>query len=326
MRGLVTGATGFIGSHVVEALLAKGYQVSCLVREASDLRWLRGLQVQLVYGDLTQETTLREAVREAEFIYHLGGITKARRPRDYYEINHRGTRNLVEACLEWNLGLKKFVYLSTLAALGPSKEGRPAREEDEPHPITDYGRSKLLGEVEVLKHRERLPVTIVRAPAVYGPRDQDLYPFFRTVAKRVKPVLGKDEGSLSLCYVQDLATGLILAGENEKSIGQAFFISEEGSHSWSEVADLVAETLGVSALRVRIPPSFIFLLAYLSEAWAILDKRPALLNRQKAREITGRYWVCDITKAKAELGFKPCFPLREGLKLTVAWYRKKGWL
>ena len=326
VRVLVTGATGFIGSHLVEKLLDRGYQVSSLIRRTSNPRWLQGLQVQWVSGDLTQESQLLKAVEDADYVYHLGGITKARRAVDYYRINHQGTRSLIEACLRRNRGLQRFVYLSTLATLGPGEEGRPSLEGDEPHPITDYGKSKLMGELEVMRVKEELPVTIVRAPAIYGPRDYDLYPFFRLVAKGIKPVLGRDEGRLSLCYVEDLTEGLILAAEGPNSKGQVYFISGEGFHSWSHVGDIVAEALRVKARRVIVPRVFILLVAWFSEVFSLLSRRPVLINRQKAREIVAKNWMCDITKAKVELGYEPRFSLEEGVGLTVDWYRREKWL
>ena len=177
MKTLVTGATGFIGSHLVEELLKGGHRVTCLVRKTSNLQWINGLNVRLIYGDCTIKESLLNAVADFDYIFHLAGLTKAANERDFFSANALGTENLVSAVIEKNPDTKRFVYLSSLAAAGPSCDGTPAKEAGEPKPVSAYGRSKLEGERIVMRHKNTIPVTVIRPPAVYGPRDKDFYIF-----------------------------------------------------------------------------------------------------------------------------------------------------
>jgi nucleoside-diphosphate-sugar epimerase len=323
MRVLVTGGTGFIGSHLVEELLRRGHQVLCLVREK--LRWLEGLPVELCFGDLRETETLRGAVEGLDCVYHLAGLVKACSPQEFLATNHHGTRNLLQACLEAHSPPHRFIYMSSLAALGPSFDGRPLKEEEVPHPVSPYGLSKLKGEEEVLAQAKRLHVVVIRPPAVYGPRDRDLYTFFRLVQHGIVLVVGFRRRDFSLCYVEDLIQGLLLAGEGSASSGQIYHIAGEETYSWEEAGEIMAQTLQVQAIRVRIPTSLLSFMAGLGEVWGRLRGRPALLDRGKAREMAF-CWMSDISKARRELGFRPRFGFQEGIRLTVHWYRKEGWL
>ena len=181
-RVLVTGGTGFIGSHLVERLLGNGYDVTCLVRELRQVRWLQGMEVRLAQGDCMLPESLADAVPGVSLVFHCAGLTKGKHARDYYSVNHLGTKNLLDACARHNPGMRKFILVSSLAAAGPS--GRTAgKTTDTPHPVSDYGRSKLLAEEETLKFKDRFPVVILRPSAVYGPRDADVFELFRWAAK-----------------------------------------------------------------------------------------------------------------------------------------------
>lgn len=323
MRVLVTGGTGFIGSHLVEELLMRGHRVLCLVRER--LGWLENLPVELYFGDLTRPKTLRGAVEGADCLYHLAGLVRAKDPREYFRANHLGTRNLLLACLEAEVPPARFVYVSSLAALGPSEDLRPLREEDTPRPISPYGLSKLKGEEEVLKRSGRLHVVVIRPPAVYGPRERDLYTYFRLAHRGFFPIVGFHERRLSLCYIDDLVQGLLLAGERDVPSGAIYHIAGEGAYSLREIREVFVEALGVRSVMVRLPKILFYTLAVFAEGWGRLTGRPPLFDRGKAHEMASS-WIADISKAKRELGYAPRFPLQEGIKLTVHWYRKEGWL
>ena len=194
MDVLVTGSTGFIGSHLVELLLQKGCRVRCLIRKTSDLQWLKDLPVEFVEGDIADPPSLARAVRGVEYIYHSAGLTKARTEDQYFRANAGGTRSLLEAARDVAPGLKRFLFLSSQTAAGPSPTITPITEEFPPRPITTYGRSKLQGEKECLSVSGRVPVTICRAPAVYGPRDKDVFEFFHTVSRGLQPMAGNRLG------------------------------------------------------------------------------------------------------------------------------------
>ncbi len=321
MKALVTGASGFIGSHLAEALLCKGYDVRCLVRSRSKIRWLETLCVELKEGDCLRPDTLEEAVKGCDYIFHLAGITKACRENDFFCVNVDGTRNLVEVARRYGDKLKRFVFVSSLAAVGPSPDGRPLTEEDEPHPVSVYGRSKLEAERIVLEASQHMPVTVIRPPAVYGPRDRDFYFFFKLIKRGIFPYWGK--ARYSLVYIDDLISGIIIAAETERSAGQVYFISDCREYTNEEVAYEISRVLDRPVTKVRIPMSVMPFLASIGER---LGRGPTIFNRDKVRELRYRYWVCDCSKAVRELGFRPRVSLKEGLKWTADWYRINRWL
>lgn len=325
-KALVTGSNGFAGSHLVEALLSRGYKVSCLVRKTSNLRWLQGLNLDFVYGELVDKDSLKNAVTGKDFVFHLGGLTKANRKEDYYKANHLGTKNLVEAINESNPEIKRLVYVSSQAAVGPGKDMTPLDEDAPCHPITHYGNSKLLGEQAVLSYKDKLPVTVIRPPAIYGPRDTEIFFFFKLIRNHIKPVFGFKERYLSLVYVKDLVEGICLAAESQKAVGQIYFIANESPSSFSEAEELIQKALNVKAITLRVPVSLFIFAAFLSEQFARLKGQAASFNPQKAREISARFWICDVSKAKKELGFSTKYSLEQGAIETVKWYKENGWL
>lgn len=320
-NALVTGATGFIGSHAVEALLRKGYNVTCLVRKTSNLRWLEGLNVRLIYGDCAEKESLKGLIRGFDYIYHLAGITKAVDRDAYFRENSIGTENIIHAASEENRGLKKFIYLSSLSAFGPSPDGKVPDEDDAPHPISDYGRSKLKAEESVLSYKDRFPVVILRAGATYGPRERDIYFFFKLIKKGIMPFWG--EGYLSLLYVEDLISGIILAGEKGEGI---YFLSDGEIYSVEEVLEEIAKALGVKAMKIKIPTSLLFSIGFILEGLYKISGRPPLLNSDKISEAVQKYWICNSFKAMREIGFRANLSLENGIKKTAEWYRIQGWL
>ena len=325
-RVLVTGGSGFIGSHLVERLLVNGYAVTCLVRDPRNLRWLEGLEVRLVKGDCTQPESLATAVQGVSIVFHCAGLTKAKNVRDYYLVNHLGTKNLLEACARDNPNIEKFILVSSQAAAGPSLDGRPVTEGNSPHPVSDYGKSKLLAEDEVLGYQNRFPVVILRPPCVYGPRDVDVFELFRWAMRGLAIEITGGDRYLNLCYVEDLTAALLLSAELPTKSGSVYFVAEPGCYSWSEFGALLLSTAGVQGRTIKIPYGFAYLLGLASEIGSLYTKRPALTSRQKLREATQRYWLCDVGKIEHDLRFRAEYPLQKGLELTWEWYRKNKWL
>jgi dihydroflavonol-4-reductase len=325
-KALVTGGNGFVGSHLVEALLKKGYEVVCLVRNKSDLRFLSGLQVEYKYGDITDKSSLIEPLKGAVFVFHVAGITRSKNKAEYFRVNASGTRNLLQACLLTNPSVEKLVYVSSQTAAGPGKDLHPIDENAKCEPINNYGKSKLKGEKEVLNFKDKLPVTIIRPPAVYGPRDKDILYFFQMINKGIIPSFGLKESYLSLVYVKDLVQGLILAAESQKSSGQIYFLTDGKTYSWSEAFGIVRDSLGVKAIRLRIPKSVLVTFAFFSEAFTRLLGKTPLLHLGRAKELCQRFWICDISKAKTELGFLPEYDLEKGAFETANWYKENKWL
>jgi nucleoside-diphosphate-sugar epimerase len=326
LKALVTGGTGFIGSHLTEALIRKGVQVRCLLRKAGHVKWLEGLPIEFVPGDCIDKTSLEEAVRGVDCVFHLAGATKAIKKETYFDVNGFGTENLIHACLENNSRLQKFIYVSSQAAAGPSTNGSDKKESDPCEPISLYGRSKRMGEESVLAHAHELPALILRPSAVYGPRDRDIFALFKCLSRRIKPGLTGRHQRLSLCYVQDIVQGILLAVETHVKSGEVFFLSDGNAYRMEEIGDILAHTMGITALQIRVPGRMVVGIACFAEYLSKLFGRPSLLNRDKAEEIVQKEWVCDITKARALLGFEPRVPLTEGARLTFEWYKKENWL
>ena len=326
MKALVTGGTGFIGSHLVEALLKKGIQVRCLLRKTSDLKWLKGLPIEVNWGDCNDKNSLREAVEGVEQVFHLAGVTKAVHEKTYFEVNAIGTENLIHACLENNPRIQKFIYLSSQAAAGPCRNGNKKKESDQCKPVSPYGQSKQMGEELAMAHAQELPLLILRPSAVYGPRERDIYTFFKLLSKRIKPCLPSKDQHISLCYVEDIIQAILLAAQVKGSSGEIFFLSDGQDYRLEEIGDVFAQAMGVKAFCIRVPEWMIIGMASFSEYLSKLSGKPPLLNKGKVEEILQRNWVCDITKAKTALGFEPHISLAQGAKLTFEWYKKENWL
>ena len=325
-RVLVTGGTGFVGSHLVELLLRKGYDVTCLVRDPERLRWLKGRDVTLVKGDCSDPDALAGAVRNVAAVYHLAGLTKTSRTRAFYEVNHLGTRNILEACVKHSPGLRRFVLMSSLAAAGPGMDGRPVKDSDVPHPVSDYGKSKLLAEQETLKHKEQFSIVVLRPSAVYGPRDTDMYELFRWASRGVMLDVAGGDRFINPCYVEDLAAATLLAGEQKVKSGSVYFVAENRVYSWNEFRKTLFKTGGVSARVVRFPYPAAYLVGLVYELGGLITGKAPIMNRQKVREAAQKFWTCDLSKTENELGFRHEYPLRRGLEITWQWYRDNNWL
>ena len=323
---LVTGATGFVGSHLVDHLLERGRSVRCLVRKSSNLRYVKDPMIDLAYGGLDDSTDWDEAFADVDVIYHVAGTTFARRARDYFTVNHQGTEALLAEALKRRDHIKRFVYISSLAAVGPARDGTPVNEDTSPAPITPYGRSKLMAEEAVRVVSDLLPVTIVRPPAVYGPRDYGIFEFFKAVKGGMFPMIGRSEKRVSLVHARDLANGIVLAGESEASVGRTYFISSEDNYSMRAVADLMAALMRRRLRAFTIPRPLAYGAAAAAEAAAALMGRPPVINRDKVTDLSQTGWTCSIERAQSELGYNPQVQLEEGLRETIAWYKTEGWL
>lgn len=321
MNTLVTGATGFIGSHFVEELLKQGEKVTCLVRKNSNLKLLETLGVKLAYGDCLDKASLLEPVANCDYVYHLAGLTKAADEKDFFLVNAKGTENLISALAETNSNVKRFVYMSSLAAAGPSLNGTPVSESSEPKPVSSYGKSKLDGEKIVLKYNDRVPVTIIRPPAVYGPRDKDVLTLFKMIKKGIYVSWGNCY--YSFVHVEDLVKGTLLAAENKNAAGKIYNISDCRIYSNSEIAEAIASALGKKPIKLRIPRFAIFLFAGIGQK---INKQSNIVNKDKIRELRYSNWTCDSSKAKTELGFISRVGIKEGVQWTADWYRIHQWL
>ena len=322
---LVTGATGFIGSHVVDALLARGEQVRCLVRSHRRLRWLEGLDVEIFEGDCTRPETLGPAVQGANRVIHAAGATFAPSVAAFFSCNAAGTRNLLDACLAFG-GVERFVLLSSQAAAGPGSRAHPAREGDPPRPLSPYGRSKLAAERHCLEVADRLSVGILRPSAVYGPRDTGFLPYFRLVRRGFLIEFGAGEREISLCFVNDLVQGVVSLVDSHLASGSVYFIADSEPYSWAAVEQLLCALWGVKGRRIVVPGVILKTAGVIGQVYGAVTGRPVPINRARVAELLEKHWVCDSSAARRDLAFSPEINLENGLNKAVRWYEQNNWL
>ncbi|PIQ62314.1 MAG: NAD-dependent epimerase [Bacteroidetes bacterium CG12_big_fil_rev_8_21_14_0_65_60_17] len=321
----VTGGTGFVGSHLVEHLLARGYtDIRCLVRRNPG--WLEGLPVVRIPGDMNDVEALERLLSGAEQVFHVAAVTRARSWKDMHRANVEGTENLLRAATKACPHVQRIILTSSLAAVGRADVAVP--DESAPlRPVSMYGRSKMEMERVAEPYVDRLPVTIIRPPAVYGPRETDIFSFIQILSRGLCPIVGRGtEPSLSLVHVSDLAAGMVGAAESDASTGKCWFMGSAEVFSWHEIRDAVRQALGRRVVTLHIPRSVVPVVGALSEWVGRLMGTYPPLNRDKAREILHAATMCSSERAMQHLGYRPGVSLSDGMHMTVEWYRKKGWL
>jgi len=323
---VVTGASGFVGSHLVDYLLGKGHHVKCILRSTSNKRWLENKEVEIVDCGLYNKEALKTVLKDADYLYHVAGIVKAKDWEGYYRGNVETTKNLLESIKEANIPVKRVIIVSSLTACGPSLDGTPVSESTEPHPITRYGKSKYEEEKLARSFMDTIPITIIMPHAVYGERDTEIYQFFKTYKGGLMPLIGFNDKKLNLVHVSDLVEGIYLASVSEKAIGQKYFIASEEIYNWPMIGDAIAKAFGKKALTIRLPHVIVYTVAVFAEFFSIFSKGAATFNIEKAKDWVQPNWTCDVTKAKNELGFRQKVLLEEGIKRTIDWYREMKWL
>jgi nucleoside-diphosphate-sugar epimerase len=330
MRALITGATGFVGSHLAEALLRRGADVTALVRSPGKAQLLDQLGVRQVPGDLHDAAALLEAARGQDVIYHVAGLIAARDDAEFQRGNEAGTANLVRAAeaVAGRTGGARFVLVSSLAAAGPASRGRPLRGDEAASPVTAYGRSKLAAEAVV--RASRLPWTILRPPVVYGPRDRELLKVFRLTRAGIVPIFGDGSQELSAVYGPDLAEALIEAAASDAAVGRTYYACHTEvvtSRAFVEAVGQALEPSSGHAVRVVPLPRWLALGALtVTGAAARLAGQATILTPDKANEFFQPAWTADPNPLIMETGWQPTHSLTEGLLKTVQWYRESGWL
>jgi len=322
MKVLITGGTGFIGSHLVEFLLAKNAEVFALVRDPGRLKFLKRHDVHLLKGNLFDIPALPS---DLTCVFHLAGLTKALKSVDYYTVNGRGSASLFDALARQRLS-PKIVHLSSLAACGPSMGSRGRKEGDPPAPITPYGKSKLLGEKEALARKDLFLITIIRVGAVYGPRDADFLNYFNFLKRGLMPIFGLKKRPLSLCYVKDLARALALSAATDLESGEIVNIGDPVSHTMEDIGRAAGRALGKKPCKIIVPLPLAYGGILIKELASTLTRRPSIINRDKYRDYRQAGWVADVEKAREKLSFETAYSLEEGTLETIRWYEENGWL
>jgi nucleoside-diphosphate-sugar epimerase len=336
---LVTGASGFIGFHLVDALVARGDQVTALARTTSNVERIQPLGVKLVYGDVTDPESLPAAVAGHSIVYHLAGCLRALRVEQFYRVNEQGVRNICRACAEQPTP-PALVVVSSLAAAGPSPPGRLRIERDPAAPVSDYGRSKRAGELAAEQYASRVPITVVRPPIVFGEADRDMLKIFLSVLRsRIHFVPGYAPRKFSLIHAADLADLLIRAAaqgerlapveqQDEANSAQGCYFAAAQEHpTYYQLGRMIGTALGLGwMMPIPLAKPVVWMVAAASHGTARARGRPAHFSIDKAREATAGAWACSAEKAVRQLGFSVTVPLADRLRQTAQWYRQEGWI
>jgi nucleoside-diphosphate-sugar epimerase len=327
VKVLLTGANGFVGSHLLDALLARDIPTALLLRPTATLRHIqpRLARAEIHWGTVTDPVTLPAALQNVTHVIHCAGLTKTVRAAEFHQVNHLGTRHLVDAINTRQPQLDRLILISSLAASHPATSASPAQEDDPSEPITEYGRSKLAGEMEVRAHCH-VPFTILRPAAVYGPRDADFLHLFRAVRNGFAPHFGGGRQELSLVFAPDLAEATLAALDPARAVGKTIHVAAPGFVTAGQLTEEIARQLGVRPLTPALPAACLLPICAACTLWSRLMGRPHILSLEKYAELTASGWVCSVDRLKTELGFTCPTSAKDGIARTIDWYRAQGWL
>ena len=331
MKILITGASGFIGSFIVEEALKQGFETWAAVRKSSSKEYLQDERIHFIELNLSSKAQLIEQLRPHQFDYvvHAAGVTKCLNKADFRHINTEGTKNLVDALLDLQMPLKRFVFLSSLSVFGAIKEQLPydeIREDDIPKPNTEYGRSKLEAEKYIDSIGSRLPYTILRPTGVYGPREKDYFMMAKSIKQHIDFAVGYQRQDITFVYVTDVVQAVFLALEKGET-GRKYFLSDGQVYQSTTFSDLIHDELGRPWwLRITAPVWVLRVVTFFGEYIGHMTGKVTALNNDKYNILRQRNWRCDIEPARRELGFEPKVQLKEGVKTTIQWYKDHKWL
>ena len=331
MKIFITGASGFIGSFIVEEALKQGFETWAAVRKSSSKEYLQDERIHFIELNLSSKAQLIEQLRPHQFDYvvHAAGVTKCLNKADFRRINTEGTKNLVDALLDLQMPLKRFVFLSSLSVFGAIKEQLPydeIREDDTPNPNTEDGRSKLEAERYIDSIGSRLPYIILRPTGVYGPREKDYFMMAKSIKQHIDFAVGYQRQDITFVYVTDVVQAVFLALEKGET-GRKYFLSDGQVYQSTTFSDLIHEELGRPWwLRITAPVWVLRVVTFFGEYIGHMTGKVTALNNDKYNILRQRNWRCDIEPTRHELGFEPKVQLKEGVKTTIQWYKDHKWL
>lgn len=331
MKILITGASGFIGSFIVEEALKQGFETWAAIRKSSSKEYLQDERIHFIELNLSSKAQLIEQLRPHQFDYvvHAAGVTKCLNKADFRRINTEGTKNLVDALLDLQMPLKRFVFLSSLSVFGAIKEQLPydeIREDDTPKPNTEYGRSKLEAERYIDSIGLRLPYIILRPTGVYGPREKDYFMMAKSIKQHIDFAVGYQRQDITFVYVTDVVQAVFLALEKGET-GRKYFLSDGQVYQSTTFSDLIHEELGRPWwLRITAPVWVLRVVTFFGEYIGHMTGKVTALNNDKYNILRQRNWRCNIEPTRHELGFEPKVQLKEGVKTTIQWYKDHKWL
>lgn len=321
----MTGGTGFVGTHLVRALLSRGDEVTCLVRSPERTRDLGWTGVRLIQGDLTSAQALRQGCNGADIVYHVAGRISARNLGEFLAVNRDGTARVLEAAGASPTPPRRFVHVSSLAVGGPTRPGEPIDESRAPQPVTGYGQSKLAA--ETLVRDSGVPWTIVRPPVVYGERDRETLRIFRLARAGWGPVMGDGAQELSVVYAGDLASALVSAGTATATVGRVYYAAHPVPTTSADLVRAVGVAVrGQPPRIVRLPAALARVALWTVGSLASLAGRATVLSADKANEFLAPAWTCRSDALTQDSGWRATTDLAAGLTRTAAWYRAEGWL
>ncbi|MGD9345680.1 MAG: NAD(P)-dependent oxidoreductase [Candidatus Aminicenantes bacterium] len=318
----MTGATGFIGSHLLEALIERNWRVTCLVRPKSQSGFLENFPVHIQRGSVEDTDFLADCVKEQDYIFHLAARIRSAPRNVYEEANFLFTRNLARACLQKNPDVKRFVYVSSIAAAGPSEPGDLQDETRTPSPTSEYGRTKLKGEEAIAEIWDRVGATIIRPPNVYGPRQQETELLIKLIEKRIVPVLKHDQKTTTLIYVKDLIRGMLEALESPKTNRQVYYLTDETPHSWKEVILTIKKHVLGTSLFIPLHENIIYSAAWLTDVLKSMHLVRSFFGRRAWMAMVQTPWLFSSSKAAKDFSFIPQYSLEAGVAETVAYYKQ----
>ena len=326
-RVLITGATGFVGYHLIETALAAGLEVYAAVRKSSDVSHLKAFPISYIdlnYGSV-ESLTAQLDEHQFNYIIHAAGITKAKAAAEYNLVNAGYTKNLALAATMTKYKLDKFVFVSSLAALGPLKDLSMLIQDDtEGAPVTSYGASKLLAE-QHLKEITDLPLVVIRPTAVYGPREKDLFILFKTISQGLEPYIGSFKQNLTFIYVKDLAA-VIISALTSPVTGKSYNITDGAIYDRYALGQFARKALNKRTFKFHLPIFIVSAMATVMDLLYRNSKNAPTLNPEKMAELTAVNWACNIDSARTDLGFEPVFDLEKGLVQTMDWYKANKWI
>ncbi|MFQ5481289.1 MAG: NAD-dependent epimerase/dehydratase family protein [Nitrospinaceae bacterium] len=323
---LVTGASGFIGSHLVDALRKRGCRVHCLIRSTSSRRWLPPEGIVPHIADLTHAPSLDSCMDEVEHVFHCAGLTRARTRQEFYAANAEACRVLFDACRRHRHRLKSIVHLSSLAAAGPAAPDLPVDETTPCRPITHYGASKLAGEKIALEYAAELPLVVLRPPVVYGEREENFLKYLRLLHRGWQLQVGRGSRFLSLIYVHDLVEAMLRAASGAGESPGVYFVTDGRVYSWEDVGKTAASILAVQPRTLVLPEGIVNALSMVAQGWAGLRREAPILDRHEVRNLKQRAWTASPQKFFDAFQFQPRFGLEQGLTATLNWDRQNNWL
>ena len=331
MKVLITGASGFIGSFIVEEALKRGFETWAAIRKSSSREWLQDERIRFIELNLSSKAQLVEQLRGQDFDYvvHAAGVTKCLNKADFHRINTEGTKNLVDALLETGMPLKRFVFVSSLSIFGAIKEQQPyeaIRESDTPQPNTEYGRSKQAAEQYLMSLDARLPYIMLRPTGVYGPREKDYFIMAKSIKQHSDFAVGYKRQDITFVYVEDVVQAVFLALEKGEN-GRKYFLSDGEVYQSTTFSNLIHEALGRPWwIRITAPVWVLRIVTFFGEYIGQITGKVTALNNDKYNILKQRNWRCDIQPAIDELGYQPKVQLEEGVRRTIQWYKDHKWL